>query len=88
LERKGGTYGNRKWGTIVDRETLMSRYKRTLGDRLSARLEETQFTEITIKLDILNRILDLGSYKITYSYTQRDSKFGFWAGSKRRKAKF
>ena len=49
-------------------ETCMSRYKRILGDRLSARLEETQFTEITIKLDILNRMMDLGmpkSYKVT-----------------------
>jgi len=48
-------------------ETCMSRFKRILGDRLSARLEKTQFTEITLKLDILNRMMDLGmpkSYKV------------------------
>ena len=48
-------------------ETCMSCYKRIVGDRLSARLEETQFTEIKIKLDILNRMLNLGmpkSYKV------------------------
>lgn len=44
-------------------ETCMSRYKRILGDRLSARLEETQFTEVRIKLNILNRLMDLGMPK-------------------------
>lgn len=44
-------------------ETCMSRYKRILGDRLSARLEGTQFTEIRIKLDILNRMMSLGMPK-------------------------
>jgi|SRR5579862_1750351 len=49
-------------------ETCISRYKRILGDRLSSRLEKTQFTEISIKLDILNRMAELGmpqSYKVT-----------------------
>lgn len=48
-------------------ETCMSRYKRILGERLSSRLEKTQFTEISIKLDILNRMVELGmpqSYKV------------------------
>lgn len=44
-------------------ETCMSRYKRMLGDRISSRLEETQTTEIMIKLDILNRMMDLGMPK-------------------------
>jgi len=45
----------------------MSRYKKILGDRLSARLEQTQFTEIKIKLDVLNRMAEIGmpqSYKV------------------------
>lgn len=49
-------------------ETCMSRYKRILGDRLNARIEKTQFTEVMIKLDILNRMMDLEmpkSYKVT-----------------------
>ena len=49
-------------------ETCMSRYKKILGDRLSARLEHTQFTEIRIKLDVLNRMTEIGmpqSYKVT-----------------------
>jgi len=69
-----GQEGRKQWKEEVGYhrrsriEACMSRYKRILGDRLSARLEETQFTEITIKLDILNRMMALGmpkSYKVT-----------------------
>jgi hypothetical protein len=48
-------------------ETLMFRYKTILGDRLSARKEWTQATEVAIKLDVLNRMTELGmpkSYKV------------------------
>lgn len=48
-------------------ETLMFRYKTILGDRLTARREWTQATEISIKLDVLNRMTELGmpnSYKV------------------------
>jgi hypothetical protein len=48
-------------------EAFMSRYKRILGDRLNSRQEKTQFTEIMIKLDILNRMIEMGmpkSYKV------------------------
>lgn len=48
-------------------ETLMFRYKTVLGERLTARREWTQATEISIKLDALNRMTELGmpqSYKI------------------------
>ena len=48
-------------------ETLMYRYKTVLGDRLSARRERTQATEVSIKLDALNRMTELGmpkSYKV------------------------
>lgn len=48
-------------------EAFISRYKRILGDRLNSRLEKTQFTEIHIKLDVLNRMAELGmpkSYKV------------------------
>lgn len=48
-------------------ETLMFRYKTVLGDRLSARREHTQATEVQIKLDVLNRMTELGmpkSYKV------------------------
>lgn len=67
-----GDEGRKQWKEEVGYhrrsrvESCMSRYKRLLGDRLSARLEETQCTEIMIKLDILNRMMDLGmpkSYK-------------------------
>lgn len=49
-------------------ETLMFRYKTILGDRLTARREKTQATEVTIKLNVLNRMTELGtpkSYKVT-----------------------
>src|SRR6187431_766660 len=48
-------------------ETLMFRHKTVLGDRLSARREWTQATEVSIKLDALNRMTELGmpeSYKV------------------------
>jgi hypothetical protein len=49
-------------------ETAMFRYKTVLGDRLAARKEWTQATEVAIKLDALNRMTELGmpkSYKMT-----------------------
>ncbi len=48
-------------------ETLMFRYKTILGDRLSARNWRNQVTEVKIKLDVLNRMTELGmpkSYKV------------------------
>jgi hypothetical protein len=48
-------------------ETLMFRYKTILGERLSARREQTQATEVSIRLDALNRMTELGvpqSYKL------------------------
>lgn len=48
-------------------ETLMFRYKTVLGDRLSSRRRWTQATEVSIKLDALNRMVELGmprSYKV------------------------
>jgi hypothetical protein len=48
-------------------ETLMFRYKTILGDQLSARRGRTQATEVAIKLDVLNRMTELGrpkSYKV------------------------
>ena len=44
-------------------ETLMFRYKTVLGDRLSSRKEWTQTTEVSIKLDALNRMTELGCRK-------------------------
>ena len=48
-------------------ETLMFRYKTILGERLTARRRWTQATEVSIKLDALNRMTELGmpqSYKV------------------------
>jgi hypothetical protein len=48
-------------------ETLMYRYKTMLGDRLVSRKESTQATEVAVKLDVLNRMIELGmpkSYKV------------------------
>jgi len=48
-------------------ETLMFRYKTILGDRLSARKASNQATEVSVKLDVLNRMTELGkpkSYKV------------------------
>ena len=44
-------------------ETLMFRYKAMLGDRLSSRKKSTQTTEVAIKLDVLNRMTELGMPK-------------------------
>jgi hypothetical protein len=46
----------------------MFRYKTVLGDRLTARKEQTQATEVAIKLHVINRMKALGmpkSYKVT-----------------------
>jgi hypothetical protein len=48
-------------------ETLMFRYNTILGERITARRGWTQATEISIKLDVLNRMTELGmpkSYKL------------------------
>lgn len=48
-------------------ETCMFRHKTLTGDRLTARREWTQATEVAIRLDILNRMTELGmpkSYKV------------------------
>jgi len=48
-------------------ETLMFRYKTILGDRLTSRKNSTQTTEVAIKLDVLNQMIELGmpkSYKV------------------------
>ena len=45
----------------------MFRYKTILGERLAARKQWTQATEVAIKLDVLNRMTELGmpkSYKV------------------------
>lgn len=44
-------------------ETLMFRYKTILGDRLTARRGKTQSTEVAVKLDVLNRMMELGMPK-------------------------
>ena len=48
-------------------ETHMFRHKTGLGDRLAARREWSQATEVNIRLDVLNRMTELGrpkSYKL------------------------
>ena len=48
-------------------ETCMFRYKTVLGERFSSRTEANQVTEGRVKLDVLNRMLELGkpeSYKV------------------------
>ena len=68
-----GSEGRSRWKEEVGYhrrsrvETLMFRYKTVLGDRLTARKEWTQATEVSIKLDALNRMTELGmpkSYKV------------------------
>ena len=68
-----GEEGRKRWKKEVGYhrrsrvEAFMSRYKRILGDRLSAKLEKTQFTEICIKLNVLNQMAEMGmpqSYKV------------------------
>ena len=48
-------------------ETHMFRHKTILGDRLTTRREWSQTTEVRVKLDVLNRMTELGrpkSYKV------------------------
>lgn len=48
-------------------ETFMYRYKTILGDRLASRKQWTQAAEVSIKIDVLNRMIELGmpkSYKV------------------------
>jgi hypothetical protein len=44
-------------------ETFMFRYKTIVGDRLSARRWQTQIAEVKIKLDVINRMTELGMPK-------------------------
>lgn len=69
-----GEEGRAKWKEEVKYhrrsrvETLMFRHKTILGDRLSARKASNQATEVSIKLDALNRMTELGmpkSYRVT-----------------------
>ena len=68
-----GEEGRTKWKQEIDYhrrsrvETLMFRYKTILGERLASRREGTQATEVAIKLDVLNRMAEVGmpkSYKV------------------------
>jgi hypothetical protein len=48
-------------------ETLMFRYKTLMGEKLASRNDWTQTTEVMIKLDVLNKMMELGmpkSYKV------------------------
>ena len=48
-------------------ETFMFRWKTIVGDRLSSRKAWSQVTEVSVKLDVLNKMLELGrpkSYKV------------------------
>lgn len=66
---KLGEEGRSKWKKEVgyhrrsNVETHMFRHKTILGDRLSSRKEWSQATEVKIKCDILNRMLELGMPK-------------------------
>lgn len=71
--RELGDEGRALWKEEVEyhrrsrAETLMFRHKTIFGDRLSSRKESTQATEVSIKLDALNRMTELGrpkSYKV------------------------
>ena len=61
-------------------ETLMFRYKTMLGDRLSSRMEWTQATEVSIKLDALNRMTELGMPYTRWSVKirRRSSNYAAW----------
>jgi hypothetical protein len=68
-----GTEGRAQWKKEIGYhrrsrvETFMFRYKTILGDRLSSRRGDTQTTEVMVKLDVLNRMTELGtpkSYKV------------------------
>ena len=68
LAIEGGLNGKKEIGyhrrSLV--ETFMFRYKTIVGDRLSARKWQTQVAEVKIKLDVINRMTELGmpkSYK-------------------------
>jgi hypothetical protein len=66
LEIKADLYGNKKSDTIVDLWLRhLFRYKTILGDRLTARRQGTQATEVAVKLDVLNRMTELGMPKAT-----------------------
>ena len=69
-----GAEGRKLWKQEVNYhrrslvETFMFRLKTLLGDRLVSRKKQTQVTESTIKVHVLNRMLELGmpdSYKLT-----------------------
>ena len=69
LEEEGRTKWKREIGYHRRSrvETLIYRYKTILGDRLASRKESTQATEVAVKLDVLNRMIELGmpkSYKV------------------------
>jgi hypothetical protein len=68
-----GDEGRAKWKQEIGYhrrsrvETLMYRCKTILGDRLASRKKSTQATEVAVKLDVLNRMAELGmpkSYKV------------------------
>lgn len=68
-----GEEGRAKWKQEIGYhqrslvETHMFRHKTILGDRLTARKQTTQATEVAIKCDVLNRMIELGmpeSYKV------------------------
>ena len=68
-----GEEGRAKWKKEIGYhrrsrvETLMFRHKTIMGDRLASRREATQATEVAIKLDVLNRMTELGrpqSYRV------------------------
>jgi hypothetical protein len=69
-----GMEGRKLWKQEVDYhrrsrvETFMFRLKTLLGERLSSRKKATQITESTIKMHVLNRMLELGRpdiYKVS-----------------------
>src|SRR5262249_21374300 len=68
-----GEEGRAKWKKEVNYhrrsrvETFMYRYKIILGDKLASRKQATQAAEVKIKIDVLNRMIELGmpkSYKV------------------------
>lgn len=68
-----GEEGRAKWKQEIGYhnrsrvESHMFRHKTILGDRLTSRKKTTQTTEVTIKCDVLNRMVELGmpeSYRL------------------------
>lgn len=68
-----GEEGRAKWKKEVNYhrrsrvETFVYRYKTIVGDRLASRKQATQAAEVRIKIDVLNRMIELGmpkSYKV------------------------